>query len=153
MAVDIQKVPEIVVPRKCKEATPDWIDNSNEFSVEGIDIISHQDTNRYHYRNPQEADTYKVYGKRNFLAPVAFIVIKSNEVDDETDSYYEGETSTFPELTDKEDEVKEAFLRGIQPINRQHKVLFTQKVEIKTSELKRRRPNIVINPILLEDDE
>lgn len=62
-------------------------------------------------------------------------------------------TTVFPNLQGDQEEIEEAFLRGVQPINHQHKVLFTQKVELKTSELKRRRPNIVINPILFEDDE
>ena len=61
--------------------------------------------------------------------------------------------AVFPNLQNDQEEIEEAFLRGVQPIHHQHKVLFTQKVELKTSELKRRRPNIVINPILFEDDE
>ncbi len=61
--------------------------------------------------------------------------------------------TVFPDLQDNQEEIEETFLRGFQPINHQHKVLFTQKIEIKTSELRRRRPNIVINPILFEDDE
>ncbi len=62
-------------------------------------------------------------------------------------------TAVFPNLQSDQEEIEEAFLRGVQPTNHRHKILFTQKVELKTSELKRRRPNIVINPILFEDDE
>lgn len=63
-------------------------------------------------------------------------------------------TFVFPVLEENnQEDIEEAFLRGIQPINHQHKVLFSQEIEIKTSELRRWRPNIVIDPILFEDDE
>ena len=61
--------------------------------------------------------------------------------------------TVFPDLQDNQEEIDETFLRGIQPINHQHKVLFTQEVEIRTSELERWEPTFVFNPNLLDDDE
>ncbi len=62
-------------------------------------------------------------------------------------------TFLFPERQHNQEEIEEDFLRGVQPINHQHKILFTQEVKLKTSELRRWRPNIVVDPILFEDNE
>jgi len=97
----------------------------------------------------------------NFISPRAKNNIILDKIPSEFNSPFqpavldnELRTFVFPVLEENnQEEIEEAFLRGVQPINHQHKVLFTQKVQLKISELKRRRPNIIINPILFEDDE
>jgi len=63
-------------------------------------------------------------------------------------------TFVFPALEENNpEEIDEAFLRGVQPINHQYKVLFTQEIELKTSELESWEPTFVFNPNLFDDDE
>lgn len=68
-------------------------------------------------------------------------------------NFLEDKAIVFPKSQDNKEEIEEAFLRGVQPINHRHKVLFAQEIEIRTSELRRWRPNIVIDLILFDDDE
>ncbi len=70
-----------------------------------------------------------------------------------TDNLSNEKTFLFPETQHFQEEVEEDFLRGVQPINHQYKILSTQKVELKISELRRWRPTIVVDPVLFEDDE
>ncbi|MDQ3750046.1 MAG: hypothetical protein M3367_13705 [Acidobacteriota bacterium] len=108
---------------------------------------------------------YRKQSNYNFLENFTSPYTKNNTILDKISSEFNSPiqpavldnelgTFVFPVLEENnQEEIEETFLRGVQPINHQHKVLFTQKVQLKTSELKRRRPNIVINPILFEDDE
>lgn len=74
-----------------------------------------------------------------------------------------GETTTFdtdfsksitPDLvTDEDEDFDDSFLYGVQVFDYPRKVLFTQKVEINTKELKKRQPTLIIEPFLLEDEE
>lgn len=61
--------------------------------------------------------------------------------------------NSVPAICSAADEIEENSLFGVQPMNHRHKVLFTERVEIKTSELKKWKPTIVINPYLFDDDE
>lgn len=62
-------------------------------------------------------------------------------------------TSAFPQVQEVEDEIEEEFLRGVQPLDYQHKVVFSQEVEVRATDLKRWEPTFVFNPNLFDDDE
>ena len=153
-AITIEKMPEIVQIRKCENfALKDYIFPDIELSEDllakssgkGISAshILITETPNYGYIPFKHNISDPFHGAESAILPETFSV---NRLLKDT-------AILFPSLQNNEEEIEGAFLRGIQPINHQHKVLFTQKVEIKISELKRRRPNIVINPTIFEDDE
>jgi hypothetical protein len=54
---------------------------------------------------------------------------------------------------DADEDFDDSIPYGVQVIEYPRKVLFTQEVEINTKELKRWKPDIIIEPFLLDDDE
>jgi hypothetical protein len=52
-----------------------------------------------------------------------------------------------------DEELDDSFFYGIQVIEHQPKVIFSQKVELKLNELEKWRPQITIDSFLLDDDE
>lgn len=154
-AITIEKMPQIIQIRKCENpAFKDYVFPDIELSEDllakssgkGISAsyVSTTENPKYEYNIPFKhnvSDSF--HGAESAILPETFSV---NDLLKET-------ATMFPALEDNSEEIEEAFLRGIQPINHQHKVLFTQEIEIRTSELRRWRPNIVIDPILFDDDE
>ena len=153
-AIEIEKMPQIVQIRKCENyAFKNYVFPDTELSEEllakssgkGISasyILPTETPNCGHIPFKHNiSNTF--HGAESAILPETFSV---NRLLKDT-------AILFPSLQNNEEEIEEAFLRGIQPINHQHKVLFTQEIEIRTSELRRWRPNIVLDPILFEDDE
>lgn len=56
-------------------------------------------------------------------------------------------------VSNEDEEFDDSLLNGVQVFEYPRKVLFSQKVEIKTKELKRWKPDIIIEPFLLDNDE
>jgi hypothetical protein len=155
-ATTIERMPEIVQIRRCEdfafknyvfpetESSEDLLTKANSKGVSASYNLTAEIPNFGQVNIPYKhsiSDSF--HGAESAILPETYSVndfLKENAI-------------VFPKLQEDEEEIEEAFLRGIQPINHQHKVLFTQRVEIKTSDLKRRRPTIVLNPILFEDDE
>ncbi len=155
-AMTVEKMPEIVQIRKCENfAFKDYVFPDIELSE---DLLTKNIGKGIYasYISTSETPNYErntIPFKHNVSDP--FHEAES-AILPETFSAYKllKETVTvFPSLQNNEEEIEEAFLRGVQPINHQYKVLFTQEIEIRTSELRRWRPNIVLDPILFEDDE
>jgi hypothetical protein len=135
-------------------------ETGNEYSV-GENIINSNEgipVRKLWRVVPRQGALYSPDEERPIFPPQPFAIFRGNISSNFTEQYQttvlenNSKASVFPELEDNE-EIEEAFLRGVQPINHQHKVLYTQEVEIETSKLRRWRPNIVLDPILFEDDE
>lgn len=56
-------------------------------------------------------------------------------------------------LTENNEDMDELIFSGVQELEYPRKVVFSEEIEVKTSELKKRPPQIIIEPYLLEDDE
>lgn len=56
-------------------------------------------------------------------------------------------------VNDQDEDFDDSLFYGVQVFEYPRKVLFTQEVEINTKELKRWKPDIIIEPFLLDDDE
>ena len=153
-AITIEKMPEIVQIRKCENfAFKDYVFPDTELSEDllaksiskGISAshILTTETPNYGYIPFKHNISDPFHGAESAILPETFSVnrlLKDN-------------ATLFPSLQNNEEEIEEAFLRGIQPINHQHKVLFTQEIEVRTTELRRWRPNIVVDSILFDNDE
>lgn len=134
----------------------------NEYSVGEYIISSGQNNNTHPLWRlmPQRNEFYDLDGEQTTVSPYPFAIFKSNNLPDVREQFqiatheYDLKTSVFPEReANDQEEIEEAFLRGVQPINHQYKVLFTQEVELKTSELETWEPTFVFNPNLFDDDE
>lgn len=56
-------------------------------------------------------------------------------------------------LVANDEDLDDSFFYGIQVIEHQPRVIFSQKVELKLNELEKWRPQITIDSFLLDDDE
>ncbi len=88
------------------------------------------------------------------VSPESYFILETHN-SFESRNLFHTKTSIFPKVENEkqEEEIEEDFLRGVQPIDHQYKVLFTQEVAIKTSELERWEPTFVFNPNFSDDDE
>jgi hypothetical protein len=155
MTATIEKMPEVVQIRKCEnfpfknyvfpetelsEDLPKSGKNKSIYALYNVEM-----PNIALYGIPfQHRISDPFHGAESAILPETYSSI--NDLPNEN-------IIVFPKQQNEQEEIEEAFLRGVQPINHQHKVLFTEEIEIRTSELRRWRPNIVIDPILFDNDE
>jgi hypothetical protein len=177
VAVDIHKIPKIVYQRECDRVSPADCSGENlttlqekifkqkignEQSVGEIDFISQQSIfprREWRFVREHQPETIFVFhGELPEITPRATVLVDS--ILHEFESPFlptilnrDLKALNFPHVEETQEEIEEAFSHGIQPLGYQHKILFSQEVELKTSELRRWRPNIIIDPLLLDDDE
>ncbi len=156
-AITIEKMPKIVQIRKCEdfpfknygfpetELSEDLLKKENKKNISALYTLKTETP------NVGRGDIPFKHCVSDPFHEAEFVILP--ETYSSVDDLSRDNITVFPKWQDEQEEFDEAFLRGVQPINHQHKVLFTQKIELKISELRRWRPNIVLDPILFEDDE
>ena len=92
-------------------------------------------------------------GKDSFKHPTTnFAVLKDSTETTVFDTDF-SRSVTQNSLVDEDEDFDDSFQNGIQVFEYPRKVLFSQEVEITTKQLKRWKPDIIIEPFLLDDDE
>ena len=173
-------IPRITFPQQCKRADPSLAGFDILTASGSIDtnLIAQQRMNQLQYLAGTALDRRYYYGKSIDFPASTFVVFESEKASPDlftdleyghnillrfgNDDFQSSEHSNqelalsaavYPELERDVPKTKEESFSGIQTMDYQHKVLFSTKVEFRTSELRRWKPYVFIDPILLDDDE
>lgn len=56
-------------------------------------------------------------------------------------------------VKDADEDIDESIFNGVQVVKYPRKIIFSEEIKIETSKLKKRPPQIILEPYLFEDDE